>query len=86
MELLTEKEVKIKEYVKANNLEAVSDTKELEEICKKVLKDHPQVLKEYLEGNEKSFNFLVGQVMRISKGKASPQIVNEIFKKLINLR
>lgn len=83
MELLVEKDLNVKDYVKKQNLEVVSDTKELEEICKKVLKENPQALKEYLEGNEKSFMFLVGQVMRLSKGKADPKLVNGSLKKLI---
>ncbi len=82
MELLVEKDLDIKEYVKKNNLELVSNTKELEEICKKVLKENPKVLKEYLEGNVKSFNFLIGQVMRHSKGKADPKTINDLLKKL----
>ncbi len=83
MEFLVEKDVNIKDYVKSQGLETVSDTKELEEICKRVLKENPQVVKEFLEGNEKAFNFVVGQVMRFSKGKADPKTVNELLKKLI---
>lgn len=82
MELLVNKDLDIKDYVKKQNLEVVSNTKELEEICKKVLKENPQALKEYLEGNERSFMFLVGQVMKNSKGKADHKIVNELLKKL----
>ncbi len=82
MELLVEKDITIKEYVKKQNLEIVSNTQELEDICKKVIKENQQAVKEFKEGNEKSFMFLVGQVMRNSKGKADPKIVNEVLKKL----
>ncbi|MBS3167735.1 Asp-tRNA(Asn)/Glu-tRNA(Gln) amidotransferase subunit GatB [Candidatus Woesearchaeota archaeon] len=83
MELLTEKDVNIKEYIKSQGLESVSNTQEIEEICKKVLKKNEKAVKEYLEGNEKSFMFLIGQCMRASKGKADPKTLNEILKKLI---
>jgi aspartyl-tRNA(Asn)/glutamyl-tRNA(Gln) amidotransferase subunit B len=83
MELITEQDLNVKDHVKKQSLEVVSDTKELEEICKKVLKENTQAVKEFLEGNEKSFNFLVGQVMRHSKGKADPQTVNSLLKKLV---
>ena len=83
MELLVEKDINIKEHIKKQNLEVVSDTKELEEICKKILKENTQAVKEYLEGNEKSFMFLIGQVMKNTKGKADPKLVNELLKKLI---
>ncbi len=83
MELLIEKDINVKEYVKKQGLELVSDSKELEDICKKILKENTQAVKEYLEGNEKSFMFLVGQCMRSSKGKADPKTINELLKKLI---
>jgi len=73
MELLVEKDLDVKKYIKENNLEVVSDTKEIEEICKKVIKENEKAVKEYLEGNDKSFMFLVGQIMRHSKGKAEPK-------------
>lgn len=82
MELLVKDNVNVKDHVKKQNLEVVSNIKELEEICKKILKENSQALKEYLEGNEKSFMFLVGQVMKLSKGKADPKLVNELLKKL----
>ncbi|MBS3152540.1 Asp-tRNA(Asn)/Glu-tRNA(Gln) amidotransferase subunit GatB [Candidatus Woesearchaeota archaeon] len=85
MELLVEKDLDVKKYIKENNLEVVSDTKEIEEICKKVIKENEKAVKEYLEGNDKSFMFLVGQIMRHSKGKAEPKTVNELLKKLIKL-
>ena len=83
MESLVEKDLDVKKYVKENNLEVVSNTKELEEICKKVIKENDKAVKEYLEGNEKSFMFLVGQAMRLSKGKADHKIINELLKKII---
>jgi len=83
MEQLVEKDLEVNKYVKENKLESVSNTKELEEICKKVIKENEKVVNDYRNGNEKSLMFLVGQVMRVSKGKADPKIVNEIMKKLI---
>ena len=83
MELLVEKDLNAKDYVKKQNLETVSDTKEIEEICKKVIKENQKAVKEYIEGNEKSFMFIVGKVMYATKGKADPKVVNETLKKLI---
>ena len=83
MELIVNKDLDVKKYVKENNLEVVFNTKELEDICKKVVKENKKAVKEYLDGSEKSFMFLVGQAMRSSKGKADPKIVNELLKKII---
>ena len=83
MELLVNEDLDVKKYVKDNNLESVSNTYELEKICLEAIKANPKVIEEYKDGNEKSFNFIVGQVMKLSKGKASPSIVNDLLKKLI---
>ena len=72
-----------KEYVAKHHLELISDDKELREFCHRVIAENKAAVNDYQTGNEKSLNFLVGLVMRLSKGKASPQIVNELMKKLI---
>ena len=83
MELLVNEDLDVKKYVKDNNLESVSNTDELEKICLEAIKNNKQAVDEYKAGNEKSFNFIVGQVMKLSKGKASPSVVNDLLKKLI---
>jgi aspartyl-tRNA(Asn)/glutamyl-tRNA(Gln) amidotransferase subunit B len=74
----------VREYIKINKLESVSDTKELKNICQKILDNNPQAVAEFKDGKEKALNFLVGQVMRETKGKASPKDINDLFKELIN--
>src|SRR3989344_8832507 len=71
-----------KEYVAKHHLELISDDKELREFCHRVIAENKAAVNDYQTGNEKSLNFLVGLVMRLSKGKASPQIVNELMKRL----
>ncbi len=83
MELLAEKDTNVEDYVKKQNLGVVSNTKEIEEICRKIVKENQKAVREYLEGNEKSFMFIVGKVMKETNGKANPRVVNEILKKLI---
>ena len=79
----SEKDINLKEYIKKEGLESVTNANEIEEICKKVLKQNQKAIDEYKNGNEKSFMFLVGQCMRELKGKADPKILNEILKKLL---
>ncbi len=67
--------------VKEKGLKQESDPKELEKLIDKVIKDNPDKVKEYRSGKEKLFGFFVGQTMKISSGKANPQLVNEILKK-----
>ena len=66
-------------------LKQVSDEGELEKIIADVLKNNPKEVEGYRAGKTKLIGFFVGQVMRASKGKANPQLVNQILiKKLIS--
>ena len=83
IEKLVEKQFDVNNYVKENNLMIVSNAKELEDICKKILKQNEKIVSDYKSGNEKAFMALVGQVMRETKGKGNPKIINDTLKKLI---
>lgn len=74
----------VKEYVKNEGLEAVSDTSELEKFCKEAIDASPNAVEDYREGNEKALNYVVGQVMKKTRGTASPQEVKEILEKLLS--
>ncbi len=67
-----------------DKLETVSDKAELEKYCKEVIENNLNVVEDVIAGKEKALNFLVGQVMRMTKGKAAPKEVKELFKKLIS--
>ncbi|MFT4313409.1 MAG: Asp-tRNA(Asn)/Glu-tRNA(Gln) amidotransferase subunit GatB [Candidatus Woesearchaeota archaeon] len=73
----------VDEYIKKEGLASVSDTGKLEEIAQKAIDANPKAVEDYKSGNEKSINFLVGQVMRETRGAASPDVVLEIIRKLI---
>lgn len=65
----------------AKNLRQISDDTEIEKWIDEVLAAHPQQVADYRAGKEKAFNSLVGQVMKISKGKANPVQVGTFLKK-----
>jgi len=67
--------------IEEKGLKQVSDVKELTKVIKQVLSDRPNELSEYKNGKEKVFGFFVGQVMKLTAGKANPAKVNEILKK-----
>ncbi|MFA5175762.1 MAG: Asp-tRNA(Asn)/Glu-tRNA(Gln) amidotransferase subunit GatB [Candidatus Nanoarchaeia archaeon] len=83
IEQLIEKPFSPKEYVKKQGIKVVSSEKELEEICKKAISENKKAADDYKNGNEKSLQFIAGQVMRITKGQAEPHKVQEILKKLL---
>ena len=83
LEKLIEKPFDVKEFVKKEKLEAVSDTKEIEKYCIEAIKENPQAVKDYKKGEKKALNFIVGKVMQKTRGKATPREVNEIILRLI---
>jgi aspartyl-tRNA(Asn)/glutamyl-tRNA(Gln) amidotransferase subunit B len=66
--------------VAEKGLVQISDEDELTRIVDTVLADHPEVVEDYRSGKKKALGFLVGQVMKQTKGKANPQVVNRLFK------
>jgi aspartyl-tRNA(Asn)/glutamyl-tRNA(Gln) amidotransferase subunit B len=69
------------EVIDKQGLKQVTDASAIEPIIDEVLANNAQNVAEYKAGKEKAFNALVGQVMKASKGKASPAQVNELLKK-----
>ena len=84
LENLAEKLFNVNSYVKEHKLRVISAVKELEKLCKDIIRQHEKVVSDYKKGRKEALNFLVGQVMRATKGKASPKELKEIFTKLIN--
>jgi len=70
--------------VDERGLSQVSDTKEIEKIVNKILESNLNKVDEYKNGKTKLLGFFVGQVMKISHGKANPNLVNKIIKSKIN--
>lgn len=67
--------------VDEKGLVQVRDESAIESAIDKVLADNPAEVEQFRAGKEKLFGFFVGQVMRATKGKANPQLVNEILRK-----
>lgn len=61
----------------------VNDRAALEKMVEKIVDENPQSVADYKSGRDKAFAFLVGQVMKMTRGSASPEMVNELIKKKI---
>lgn len=68
------------DIVKAKGLSQISDESFILDLIKKIISENPQPVEDYKNGNKKAIAFFVGQVMRQSKGKANPKIVNELLR------
>ncbi|MDC0433906.1 Asp-tRNA(Asn)/Glu-tRNA(Gln) amidotransferase subunit GatB [Pelagibacteraceae bacterium] len=67
--------------IESKGLQQKSDPKELESIIDNVISENKDKVEQYKSGKDKLFGFFVGQVMKVSGGKANPQLVNDILKK-----
>ena len=68
------------QIVEKEGLIQQSDPKELEKIISEVLSKYQDKVTQYKSGKLKLFGYFVGEVMKDSKGKANPQLANEILK------
>jgi aspartyl-tRNA(Asn)/glutamyl-tRNA(Gln) amidotransferase subunit B len=68
------------EIVAAEGLQQVTDSGAIAGVVDQVLRDNPAQLADYRSGKDKLFGFFVGQVMKVSGGKANPELVNELLK------
>jgi len=69
------------EIIKEKGLLQISDSAELEKHVLSVIGENPDEVKKFLTGHEQVLGFLVGQIMKSTRGKANPKLVNEILRK-----
>ncbi len=69
--------------VKEKGMTQISDTGAIEALAVEVIQEHPGPADDFRSGKEAALNFLKGQVMKRSKGKANPQLAGEILAKLL---
>ncbi|WP_085993292.1 Asp-tRNA(Asn)/Glu-tRNA(Gln) amidotransferase subunit GatB [Oceanobacillus senegalensis] len=72
--------------VKEKGLVQISDPDQLKEIVNKVLDENEQSITDYKAGKGKALGYLVGQIMKATKGQANPPMVNKILKEEIDKR
>lgn len=71
------------QIIKEEGLTQISDESELTKIVLQVLNNNPQSIEDYKQGKDKALAYLVGQVMKETRGKGNPQIINKIILKNI---
>ncbi len=72
-----------REIVEEKGLKQESDEGMLLALCQKVLEAHPKEVEKYRQGKKNVIGFFVGQIMRETKGKANPKLVNQLLTKLL---
>ena len=72
------------DIVEQKGLKQMTDTSEIEKIIQSVLDDNKEMVSQYKSGKTKLLGFFVGQVMKKTKGKANPKLLNDLLIKMIN--
>jgi aspartyl-tRNA(Asn)/glutamyl-tRNA(Gln) amidotransferase subunit B len=73
------------DIVAADGLAQISDSSSLEPIVRRIVAAHPDIIAEIKAGKDRKFQFLVGQVMKETKGKGDPKIVTDLMKAAIEI-
>ncbi len=81
---LWEKEGEVDEIIEAKGLKQITDTGAIEAVVDEVIAACSEQVQQFKDGNEKVIGFLVGQVMQKSRGKANPQMANEMLRKKLS--
>ncbi len=74
----------VDDYIDANDLKQVSDSKALEPLIDKIISENPKQVEKFRQGKSKLLGFFIGQVMKETEGKANPQQVNKIVQKKLS--
>lgn len=82
---MAEKGKGAKAIAEEKGLRQITDESEIEEMVFRVLDENPKEVERYISGKEALLGFFIGQVMKMSKSKANPELVNEILKKQLAL-
>ena len=74
-----ESDKSIEEIIKEKGIENITDDSEIREIIKSIINNNPDSVNDYKNGHDRAIKFLMGQVMKETKGKANPKIANDIL-------
>jgi len=69
------------EVVTQRGLSQISDTQVVEEAVSEAIAANAQAVADFRAGKEQALKFLVGQVMKVTRGQANPKLVNELLKR-----
>ena len=83
-EEMCESDKSVKDIINDKGLVQISDTSEIEKFIDQVLIDNPDNVQKYKEGKTKLLGFFIGEVMKATKGKANPGLLNQIVKKKLD--
>lgn len=75
---------RVREIIARKGIAFITSEKELEQITREAIEKNPQSVADYLSGKEKALHFLIGQVMKMTRGQADPTVVKSLLLKELN--
>jgi aspartyl-tRNA(Asn)/glutamyl-tRNA(Gln) amidotransferase subunit B len=84
-EAMANGEGEVDEIIEKKGLKQITDSSEIEKIVDEVIQNNPSQVADYRGGKDKLMAFFVGQVMKLSRGKANPEQVNELLLKKLKI-
>ncbi len=83
LEKLIEKPFSPKEYVEKESLGKISSIEDIRKFCLEAIGENPKAIEDYKNGEERALDFVVGSVMKKTRGKADAVLAKEMIKKEI---
>lgn len=75
-----------KKYVEDKGMVQLSDTSVLEPMVKEVVDNNPQSVEDFKNGKDRAIGYLVGQIMKQTRGKANPKVINQLLNQELQKR
>ena len=79
LETILESDKTIEEIIKKQGIENITDDSEIREVIKTIIANNPESVNDFKNGHDRALKFLMGQVMKETKGKANPRMANDIL-------
>ena len=83
---LLETDMTVDEIIDKKGLKSIDDVDALTSVINNILDNNPESIKDYFEGKDRAIKYLMGQVMKETKGSANPKIANELLKSELDKR
>ena len=80
LNIVLESEKSISDIMKDEGIENITDDGEIKKIVEKIIKDNPESVEDYRNGHDRAMKYLMGQVMKETKGKINPALASELLK------
>ena len=79
LDIILESDKSIKDIMSENGIENITDDGEIRKVIKNIIENNPESVNDYKNGHDRAIKFLMGQVMKETKGKANPKMAMDIL-------